>query len=128
MADRNFTLMRLLKIPFSGSSAQDQIDMLQAGIPIDTGTGDILDDLSFGYVNTTGYDVFLKGFPKGSEFKPVTPQNADWIIQARSEKGLFLSKKPLLVSVAAFSTNGNPIAAGADFTGCFLAMPYGRGR
>jgi len=126
MASRPFSRLATVMVPFSLTSGATQFDMIAGGIPTNA-DGTVIDALTFGFVNTTPYDVVLKGFPAGKPFVPATMFNADWIIQARSEKGLFLSKKPLLVSVAAVSTPGNPIAAGADFTGCYLALPYGRG-
>lgn len=126
MASRPFSRLSTLMVPFSLTSGTAKFDTIQGGIPVNP-DGTVMDALTFGYVNTTQYDVILKGFTKLANFTPVTLQNADWIIQARSEKGLFLSKKPLFLSVAAVSTPGNPIPPGSDFTGCFLAMPYGRG-
>jgi len=126
MASRPFSRLATVMVPFSLTSGSTQFDMIAGGIPMNA-DGTVVDALTFGFVNMTPYDVVLKGFPVGKPFTPATMMNADWIIQARSEKGLFLSKKPVVVSVTAVSTPGNPIPSGADFTGCFLAMPYGRG-
>jgi hypothetical protein len=121
-----FSRMMSVRVPFSLTSGTTKFDMVAAGIPLNP-DGTVLDAMSFGFINETPYDVRLQGYAAGQTFTPVGQNAKSWSILARSEKGLFLSKKPMFVSVQAFSTAGNPIDPAADFSGCYLELAYGRG-
>lgn len=126
MADQSFSrLGQPVRVPFSATSAGTPFNM-RGKIP-QLPDGTIRNDLTFTFTNETGYDVRLEGTPQGATFVPVT-EATGWSILARSNSGTITSKKPMNLSVQAFSTNGNPIPPGADFTGCFIELTYGTGR
>lgn len=127
MAERNFSRLVSIRIPFTATSGNVQFDMIAAGIPINPG-GTIRDALSFAFVNETPFDVRLQGYADGQAWSPVKQDGKSWSVLARSDKGPFLSKKPVKVSVQAFSTPGNPFDASASFSGCFLELVYGVGQ
>jgi hypothetical protein len=120
----NFSRTTSIRVPFSATSAGDPFDMVAAGIPMLNNK--IRPDLAFAFVNETGWDVRLQGFGEGQAFAPVAQNKDSWSILARTDKGPFVSKRPMFVSVQAFSTPYNPIPAGTDFSGCVLELVYGR--
>lgn len=134
MADRFFSRAISIRIPVYPGSGNDPFDMIEAGIPVYNDTGKIRDDLYFAFINETPFDVRLQGFSDGAAFEPVGQNSKSWSILARVDKGPFLSKKPLTVSVAAFSTPGNPIPEDIEWFDSdgdpiyFLEMNYGMAR
>lgn len=123
MPSSDFSRLISIRIPFSATSGNTPFDMIAAGIPMDGGK--IRSDLAFAFVNETGWDVRLQGFGEGQNWEGVGQNPKSWSILARTDKGPFISKRPMMVSVQAFSTPYVPIVGGEDFTGCFLELVYG---
>lgn len=122
MADQFSRLRAPVRVPFTASSAGDHFDMTGL-LPLDL-NGEVRGDLVFFFSNPTMFDVRLEGTPLNSAPVEVT-EATGWLIQARTEKGPYVSKKPVLLSCMAVPTNGAPIGADADFTNCFLELQYG---
>lgn len=132
MGNQSFYRLKVVRVPFTDKSATVEFALFDK-LPDNPATGHVRDDLTFMFVNTSGYDLRLEGTPQnmtGTPAVPFVPVAADtgWSIMARTVMGPFTSKKPRSLSVQAFSTPGNPIPPDADFTGCFLELVYGTGR
>ncbi len=125
MAKQSFFRLSIVRIPFTGSSAATGFNM--AGKIPQGANGQIFDDLTFMFVNQSPYDVRLEGTPQGVADMVQVTDSTGWPIAARSIMGPFTSKKPMRVSLQAFSTAGNPLPANANFENCFIEIVYGRG-
>lgn len=109
-------------VPFTDQSADEPFDM--AGLLPRDANDEIRSDLVFSFANFTLYDVRLEGTKLEDDDFVEVQFGTGHFIMARTEKGVFTSKKPRLLSCQAFSTPGAPITADSDFTGCFLQLQY----
>jgi len=112
-----------MRVPVSPTSGATKF--ITAGkIPMD------IADLTFLFTNPLPFDVRLEGYALESDFAAVT-QDVGWLILARSDKGIFTSKRPAFISAQAFAAPGLPLPVegvdGWTWTGCCIELVYGRG-
>lgn len=86
-----------------------------------------ISNLHFQAVNLGPYDIRLEGTTDdqmaSGGFRPVS-DGTGWPIPAYKVLDPRVSKMPVFLSAKVVSTPGNPVAAGTDFTGCFLDLVY----
>jgi hypothetical protein len=75
---------------------------------------------AFLLVNNNPFDVRLEG-------SATVTGETGWLIMARTTMGPFTTKMPTSLSAQAYSSPGNPLSAGFDYTGCVLELIYGEG-
>jgi hypothetical protein len=109
----------VVRVPVSLTSANDQFpfpDELKG-----------VSNLFFTMENSTPYDIRLDGTTAAAManggFVPVT-DGTGWLCMARKSRGPWVSKMPVFLSAKVVSTPGNPVAANADFTNCYLDLIY----
>jgi hypothetical protein len=108
-----------VRISVSATSAVTPFDSTSA-IPMTESA------LTFMFVNPNPFDVRLEGTSAGSAFVAVTATTG-WLILARERTQVFTSKRPIQMSVQAFSSPGNPLVPGFDYSNTFIELVYGRG-
>jgi len=114
-----FSRVGLLRVPVSLTSASNPFEFPASLVG--------KSNLFFEMVNLTPYDLRLEGTTAdqmaNGGFRPVTA-NSGWPLAAYMSREPRVSKMPVRLSAAVFSTPGNPVSANTDFTDCFLDLIY----
>ncbi len=110
-------------VPISPTSGATPFSTLNK-IPMGT------QNLTFKFVNRLPVDVRLEGFATMDTFAAIQ-EGHGWPIMARTDSGIYTSKRPKFISAQAFASPGMPLPVegvdGWTWTNCFLELIYGEG-